>query len=205
VGVWSSRSFSIGSQAGPGSAGRIAVLDVFRELRALVSGEEGKKPRPVGRSSMKTLPRTLAFVVLAVIVTLAVVSWFLTYRMVPNQKPDHQLILHIGTDTIFDTTYVYWTTEEKFDDALKQVCQDGGTYKIRKLKAEHEKAYNAKSCEQILKTVKVTKSKAADQAAVGASGANDPNVTSKVAVAVANKDDIKAVLDALVPAPTPAP
>jgi hypothetical protein len=162
-------------------------------------------PRPVGRSSMKTLPRALAFVVLAVIATLAVVSWFLTYRMVPNQKPDHKLFLHIGTDTIFETTYVYWTTEEKFDDALKQVCQNGGTYKIRKLKADGEKAYDAKSCEEILKTVKVTKSKAADDAAAGASGANDPNVTSKVAVAVANRDDIKTVLDALAPAPTPTP
>jgi hypothetical protein len=154
---------------------------------------------------MKTLPRTLAFVVLAVIVTLAVVSWFVTYRMVPNQKPDHKLFLHIGTDTIFETTYVYWTTEEKFDDALKQVCSHGGTYKIRKLKAEGEKSYDAKPCEEILKTVKVTKSKVADDAAAGASGANDPNVTTKVAVAVANRDDIKAVVDALAPAPTPSP
>ncbi|HET6886460.1 MAG TPA: hypothetical protein VFH87_00915 [Candidatus Udaeobacter sp.] len=154
---------------------------------------------------MKTLPRTLAFVVLAVILTLAVVSWFFTYRMVPNQKPDQNLFLHIGTDTIFKTEYVYWTSEGAFDEALKQVCQNGGTYKIRKLKAAGEKAYDAKSCEEILKTVKVTKSKVADDAAAGASGANDPNVTTKVAVAVANRDDIKTVLDALAPAPTPAP
>ena len=100
----------------------------------------------------------------------------------PTKNP-HTLFLHIGTKTIFKTTYVYWTTEEKFDDALKQVCQHGGTYKIRKLKADGEKPYNAKPCVEILKTVKVTKSKVADDAAAGASAGNDPNVTTKIAAA----------------------
>jgi hypothetical protein len=35
---------------GASSAGRIAVLDVFRELRAVVSGEEGKTMLPRGPS-----------------------------------------------------------------------------------------------------------------------------------------------------------
>lgn len=154
---------------------------------------------------MKTLYKTLAFVVLAVIVTLVIGSWFLTYRLVPNQKPDHKLFLLIGTDTIFKTEYVYWTKEDDFDGALKQVCQNGGTYKIRKLKAEGEKPYDATPCPEILKTVKVTKSKVADDAAAGESAANDPNVMNKIAVAVENKDDIKKVLDALSPTPTPTP
>ena len=155
---------------------------------------------------MKTLPRTLAFVVLAVIVTLAVVSWFLTYRMVPNQKPDHKLFLIIGIKPLLGKPkYVDWTSEKAFDDALQQVCKNGGTYKIRKLKAEDENAYDATPCPEILKTIKVTKSKVADDAAAGASGANDPNVMNKIAVAVESKDDIKKVLDALSPTPTPTP
>lgn len=154
---------------------------------------------------MKTLYKTLAFVVLAVIVTLVIGSWFLTYRLVPNQKPDHKLFLLIGTDTIFKTEYVSWTTEHDFDGALEQVCKNKGTYKIRKLKAEGEKPYDATPCPEILKTVKVTKSKVADDAAAGESAANDPNVMNKIAVAVENKDDIKKVLDALSPTPTPTP
>ena len=62
---------------GASSTGRIAVLDVSRELRAVVSEEQGKNyvmPRPVGGSSMKTLSRIFAFVVLAVIVIVAVIS-----------------------------------------------------------------------------------------------------------------------------------
>jgi hypothetical protein len=139
---------------------------------------------------MKTLSGTFAFVVLAALVTVAVVSC--TFQIVPNQK----FLLYIGTKPIFGKpTYVYWTTEEEFDDALKQVCQNGGTYKIRKLKAEGEEPYDAKSCKEILKTVKVTKSKVADDAAAGDSAANDPNVVYKIAAA--DKDDITKVLSAL--------
>jgi hypothetical protein len=141
---------------------------------------------------MKTLYRTLVFVVLAVIVTLVIGSWFLTYRLVPNQK----YLLYIGTKPIFGKpTYVNWTTEDEFDDALKQVCQHGGTYKIRKLKADGEEPYDAKSCKEILKTVKVTKSKVADGVATAESVANDPNTVMKVAAA--SEEDITTVLNAL--------
>jgi hypothetical protein len=78
---------------------------------------------------------------------------------------------------------------------LKQVCQHGGTYEIRKLKADGEKPYDAKPCIEILKTVKVTKSKVADDAAAGASAGNDPNTVHKVAAAKA--EDITKVLSAL--------
>jgi hypothetical protein len=141
---------------------------------------------------MKTPSGTFAVVVLAALVTVVVVSC--TFRLVPNQK----FLLYIGTKPIFGKpTYVNWTTEEKFDDALKQVCQNGGTYKIRKLKADGEEPYDAKSCKEILKTVKVTKSKVADDVAAG-----DPHVTMKVASA--SIEDIKNVLDALA-TPTPTP
>jgi hypothetical protein len=179
---------------GASSTGRIAVLDGFRELRAVVSGEQGKNyvlPRPVGGSSMKTLPRIFAFVVLAVIVIVAVISCYRARTLVPNQK----FLLYIGTKTISKTTYVEWTTEDEFDEALKQVCQHGGTYEIRKLKADGEKPYDAKPCIEIIKTVKVTKSKVADDAAAGAPAANDPNALHKIAAAKA--EDITKVLSAL--------
>ena len=163
----------------------------------------GRRVKP---AVMKTLYRTLAFVVLAVIVTLVIGSWFLTYRLVPNQKPDHKLFLIIGIKPLFGKpTYVDWTSEKAFDDALQQVCRNGGAYKIRKLKAQNEESYDATPCPEILKTVKVTKSKVADDAAAGESAANDPNVMNKIAVAVENKDDLKKVLDALSPTPTPTP
>jgi len=140
---------------------------------------------------MKTLSGTFALVILAVIVTVAVVSCYQAPALVPNQK----FLLYIGTKGIFKTTYVEWTTEDQFDEALKQVCQHGGTYEIRKLKADGEKPYNAKPCVEMLKTVKVTKSKVADDAAAGESASNDPNVVYKVAAA--SKEDIDKVLSDL--------
>ena len=140
---------------------------------------------------MKTLSGTFALVILAVIVTVAVVSCYQAPALVPNQK----FLLYIGTKGIFKTTYVEWRTEDEFDEALKQVCQHGGTYEIRKLKADGEKPYDAKPCIEILKTVKVTKSKVADDAAAGASAGNDPNTVYKVAAAT--EEDITKVLSAL--------
>ena len=139
---------------------------------------------------MKSLSGTFAIVASVGLVTLVVVSC--TFRLVPNQN----FLLYIGTKPIFGKpTYVYWTTEENFDDALKQVCQNGGTYTIRKLKAEGEEPYDAKPCKELLKTVKVTKSKVADDAAAGVSASNDPNVVYKVAAT--SLEDIKKVLNAL--------
>ena len=138
---------------------------------------------------MKTRSGIFALVILAVIVIAAVVSC--TYRMIPNQK----FVLYIGTKPWVGTpTYVDWTSEAAFDDALKQVCEHEGTYKIYKLKPGG-KEYKAKSCQEILKTVKVTKSKVANDAGAAESAGNDPNVTMKVAAA--SKEDITTVLNAL--------
>ena len=180
------------------------MRDVFRELRAVVSGEEGKTryAGTRGRSSMKTLSGIFALVVSAVIVTLLVVSWFFTYRMVPHQKSNQDLFLHIGIDTIFKTEYVYWTSEEAFDAALDKVCGEGGTYKIKALKSPDAKPIsNYHPCPNI-KITKLTKNKGADDAATQESAASDPNVTSKIAAV--RGDGIKTVLDALA-TPTPAP
>ena len=143
---------------------------------------------------MKTLYGTLALVILAVIGTLVVVSWFFTYRMVPNQTSSQHLFLHIGTDTIFKTEYVYWTSQEAFDKALDKVCGEGGTYKIKVLMSPDAKPIsNYHPC---LTTTKITKSKSADYyAATEQSAANDPNVTTKIAAAKA--DGVTAVLGAL--------
>lgn len=148
---------------------------------------------------MKTPSGIFAFVALAVVATVVVVVGC-TVKLVPNQ----QFLLYIGTKPIFGPpTYVYWTTESAFDDALKQVCSGGGTYVIRKLKAKGQPPYDAKPCQEMLKTVKVTKSKVADDAVAAASAGNDPNVVYKVAAA--RVEDVAAVLGALAtPTPTPA-
>jgi hypothetical protein len=138
---------------------------------------------------MKTLSGTFAFVVLAVIVIATVASCYQIRKIVANQK----FLLFIEDHTP-GKKYVNWTTEDQFDEALKQVCQNGGNYKIRKLKAENQEPYDAKSCEELIKTIKVTKSKAADGAAAGES-AGDPNVTYKIAFT--NKEDIIKVLSEL--------
>jgi hypothetical protein len=157
------------------------------ENLGLIIAGRGVKPAV----TMKTLSRIFALVVLVGIVIVAVISCYQAPALVPNQK----FLLYIGTKTIFKTTYVEWTTEDEFDEALKQVCQHGGTYEIRKLKADGEKPYDAKPCIEILKTVKVTKSKVADDAAAGASAANDPNATHKIAAV--KEEDITKVLSAL--------
>jgi hypothetical protein len=145
---------------------------------------------------MKTASRIFLFVVLAVIATLVVVSYW-SAHIVPNQK----FLLYIGTKPLIGTpTYVEWSTEDDFDKALAQVCSHGGTYKISKLKAPNEKPYDALPCIEILKTVKVTKSKVANGAAAVT---GDPHVTMKVAAT--SVEDISSVVNALSPTPNPRP
>jgi hypothetical protein len=113
--------------------------------------------------------------------------------MVPNQTSSQHLFLHIGTDTIFKTEYVYWTSQGAFDDALDKVCAQGGTYKIKVLlNPDARPISNYHPC---LTTTKITKSMEADYAATEQSAANDPNVTTKIAAAKA--DGVTAVLGAL--------
>jgi hypothetical protein len=138
---------------------------------------------------MKTLSGTFAFVVLAVVVIVAVVSCR-TFQIVANQKS----AVEIGTKT----TYVEWKDQRRFDKALERVCRRGGYYDITVLMYVGAKPFHPyKPCPfpGSIRTVKVTKSKAADGIAAGESAANDPNVTYKVASAYI--EDITEVLSAL--------
>jgi hypothetical protein len=140
----------------------------------------GVKPAVI----MKAPSGTFAFVVLAVIVIVAIVSCR-TYQIVANQK----YAVQIGTQT----TYVEWTTQGDFDKALKKVCLHGGNYDIRVLiKDGAQPIHPYKPCLHpgSIKTDRVTKSKVANGAAPG-----DPNVTNRVAAA--NGEDIITVLNAL--------
>ena len=158
-------------------AERIGRQDVFRELRGVVSGEEGKK-------LMKTPSGTFAYLILAIVATLAVVSC-VTYQFVANQ----QAFLVIGNGI----TYVKWKSQHQFDNALKRVCQHGGNYDLTVLVDEHAQPIHPyKPCPfpGSIRTVKVTKSNVAAAAPPG-----DPHVTMKVASP--DPQDIGAVADAL--------
>jgi hypothetical protein len=138
---------------------------------------------------MKTPSRTFAFVILAAIMTLAVVSC-VTYQFVANQ----QAFLVIGTGK----TYVKWKSQRQFDNALRRVCRHGGYYEITVLmNVGAQPIHPYKPCPSwgSIRTVKVTKSKVADGAAVGESAANDPNATYKVASVA--PEDIAEVANAL--------
>ena len=138
---------------------------------------------------MKAPSGTFAFVVLAVIVIVAIVSCR-TYQIVANQK----YVVEIGTKT----TYVEWTTQGDFDKALKKVCLHGGNYDIRVLMNAHAQPihpYNPCPSPGSIKTDRITMSKVAQRAAAGESAGNDPNVTNRVAAA--NGEDIITVLNAL--------
>ena len=168
---------------------RIPATKVRFESLDLKIGASGVKPLV----AMKRLSETFALILAGI----ALVTFLSCCEQQLKSKAKPNFVLEIGTKTIWGNpkTYVEWTTEDEFDEALKQVCQHGGTYEIRKLKADGEKPYDAKPCIEILKTVKVTKSKVADDAAAGASAANDPNALHKIAAA--KEEDITKVLSAL--------
>jgi hypothetical protein len=133
---------------------------------------------------MKTLSKTLRFVVLAVIVTVVVVGCCnIPFPTVPGVI---SYIVNIGSQrrTRSDDGYVNWKSRKQFDDALKQLCAHGGTYCIA-VKFDHTvidpyHPEGSKDCTRCswnnIRTVKITKFKAADKTAAGPSAANDPNV-----------------------------
>jgi hypothetical protein len=101
--------------------------------------------------------------------------------------------------------YVNWK-QPAFDNALIQLCDHHGTYCLKakldngsiipRYYPKGHKDCTDKDCSfGNIRTVKVTKSKAADNAANGQSAANDPNVMHRVQSPV--PDDIKKVVDAL--------
>jgi hypothetical protein len=142
--------------------------------------------KPAG--AMKTPFGTFAFLILVAIMMLAVVSC--VTQFVPNQ----QALLVIGTET----SYAEWKDQGKFDNALAQICKHGGYYDLTVLvKVGDQPIHPYKPCNRSvnIRTVKITKSKVADDAAAGASAGNDPNATHKIASAYI--DDVRQVLNAL--------
>jgi hypothetical protein len=143
--------------------------------------------KPAG--AMKTPSGAFAFVILAAILILTVVSCA-TYQFIANQ----QVLLVLGTTT----TYAEWKSQAQFDTALAQVCKNGGNYDLTVLvNVGGQPIHPYKPCTQSvnIRTVKITKSKVADRTAAVASAANDPNAMHRVACATT--DDARQVLDAL--------
>jgi hypothetical protein len=95
--------------------------------------------------------------------------------------------------------YVDWKNKGDFDNALAQLCKQG-TYCIY-TDTDPNHLYRAPNAPCIkcdrrnIKTVKVTKSKAADNIAAGESAVNDPNVMHKIQSP--DPGDISAVLKTL--------
>ncbi len=155
---------------------------------------------------MKTLSGTFRFIVLGVIVLVAIVGCCI----VPLIRDTTSVITGTGSYVelghqlrakIPKRTYVEWKNQGEFDKALKQVCDHHGTYciyvKMDDVDPIHP--YQPSNCSDCrprnIRTVKVTKSKAAENITAGESIANDPNVSHRVQSP--DPGDIIKVLDAL--------
>jgi hypothetical protein len=159
---------------------------------------------------MKTLSVRFRFVVIGVIVTVAVVSCCY-FPSITDTIP--RASVEIGHDVRGKRTYVEWKDDgAKFKKALEQVRgHNGGEYCICVIEKPGDKPdqYPNSKCtgrytcppapenspSGNIRTVKVTKSKAADNIAAGESAVNDPHVTYRVQSP--DPGDIKKVLDAL--------
>ena len=149
---------------------------------------------------MKSLSERFRFVVFGVIVIAVVVSCCNYAFVVPGTIVTGTKSFAFVDIGIKQRTppYVYWKSQCQFDNALAQVCRNGGHYDLTVLlKDGAEPIHPYKPCPFLgcIKTVKVTKSKAAENIAAGESIANDPNVSHRVQSP--NPGDIVKVLDAL--------
>jgi hypothetical protein len=154
---------------------------------------------------MKTLSGTFAFVALAVIVIVAVVSCCNFPFITDTKSYAYVQIGHELRAKIPKRTYVEWKDQTKFDKALEQVRGHNGEYCLCVMMNPDDKPHPYDSYNNCppgykcppgnIRTVKVTKSKAADNIAAGESAVNDPNVTYRVQSPVPG--DIIKVLDAL--------
>ncbi|HEU4772872.1 MAG TPA: hypothetical protein VFS68_12020 [Candidatus Udaeobacter sp.] len=155
---------------------------------------------------MNTLSGTFRFVVLGLIVIVAAGCCCLPF--IPSIA---SYSVEIGNQQR-GPKYVPWKDKGRFDDALAQVRSNpNGKICICVLESPQATPYphklnndcHAHVCaSENIRTVKVTKSKAADEIAAGESSANDPNVMHRIQSP--DPGDIKKVLDALA-TPTPIP
>jgi hypothetical protein len=153
---------------------------------------------------MKTLSGTFAFI-LAVVVIVAVVSCCYFPSILDTKPLATVEIGHELRGKIPKRTYVEWKDKAKFDKALEQVRDHNGEYCLCVMmnpKDEphpydsHNKCPTGYKCPPgNITTVKVTKSRAADNIAAGESAVNDPHVTYRVQSP--DPGDIIKVLDAL--------
>jgi hypothetical protein len=146
---------------------------------------------------MKTLSGRFRFVVLGVIAIVAVASCC-NFPFIPDIRISSYSV-EIGSKQRV-RRYVEWKTPAQFKAALDQVCAHYGNYDFYVLESEHaEETHLKKDCKHNppgnIRTVKVTKSKVADDIAAGESAVNDPHVTYRVQSP--DPGDIIKVLDAL--------
>jgi hypothetical protein len=130
---------------------------------------------------MKTLSGKVAFVILAVMVVVTIVSC----RQFFFAKKKYTLVI---------LEYAEVPDEVAFKSALKKLKKNGGDCAITFLRREGEKA-NSNYCNELdvgLKTDKIIKSEVANSAAARESAANDPNAMYKVTSA-----DPKDIIDVL--------
>jgi len=152
---------------------------------------------------MKTLSGRFRFVVFGVIVIVAVVSCC-NFPFIPDIA---SYSVEIGGKQKA-STYVEWNDEVQFKKALEQVRRHedkGASYCLCVMRTPNDTPHPYDSynkcpprykCPPVnIRTVKVTKSKAADNIAAGQSAVNDPNITYRVTSPYPS--DITTVLSAL--------
>lgn len=142
---------------------------------------------------MKTLLGRFRFIVLGAIVTFVVASCcnfpFVTDTILYYAIEIGHPLLASKPPAISPRTYVEWKKQRDFDDALAQVRHNngkicvcvllpGGTPYPHRLNNDCDSTYNCPP--DHIRTVKITKSKAAANIAAGESAANDPHVTYRV-------------------------
>jgi hypothetical protein len=130
---------------------------------------------------MKTLPAKLRFVVIGVATVVVVVGCC-------NLPFIKDTAIELGHDVSGKRTYVEWKDEKTFETALEHFVDHGGKICLcvlkdprgkphpHKLNNDCGRNYDCPSPANI-KTVRVTKSMAADEIAAGGSAVNDPNIT----------------------------
>ena len=147
----------------------------YSESLALIIAARGVKTAV----AMKTISRRFRFVAFGVIVIVAVVSCCPFLPIVPNSA---LYSVEIGNKQ--RGQYVEWKNKGDFDNALDQVCwsrHHGQAW--YEFYTDDNRTRPYKPCPPPrgkIRTVKVTKSKAADNIAAGESAVNDPHVTYRV-------------------------
>jgi hypothetical protein len=145
--------------------------------------------------AMKTISRRFRFVAFGVIVIVAVVSCC-NFPFIPDKRI---LLYSVEIGNEQTGQYVEWKTQGDFDRALDQVCWSRhGGHGWYEFYTDTDRTHRYKPCPPPrgkIRTVKVTKSKAADNIAAGESAVNDPNVMHKIQSP--DPGDISAVLKTL--------